>query len=100
VIATNCAVVLLGGHRAAETARMEHAFGLTVAQRGFIETASRGEFLLLAGDRRVSMRIEVPDLHRTILTAATEVPNPLDSSPGDSQDMGAPGRRDPNMWDN
>jgi AAA-like domain len=100
VIATNCAVVLLGGHRAAETARMEHAFGLTAAQRGFLETASRGEFLLLAGDRRVSMRIEVPELHRAILTAATEVANPLDSSPLDSQDMGAPGRRDPNMWDN
>ena len=92
VIATNCAVVLLGGHRAAETARMEHAFGLTEAQRRFLETASRGEFLLLAGDRRVSMRIEVPELHRAILTAATEVPNPLDSSPRDSQDMGAPGR--------
>jgi AAA-like domain len=100
VIATNCAVVLLGGHRAAETARMERAFGLTEAQRGFLETASRGEFLLLAGDRRVSMRIEVPDLHRGILTAATEVSNPLDSAPGDSQDMGAPGRLDPKMWDN
>jgi conjugal transfer ATP-binding protein TraC len=100
VIATNCAVVLLGGHRAAETARMEHAFGLTETQRRFLETASRGEFLLLAGDRRVSMRIEVPALHRAILTAATEVPNPLDSSPRDSQDMGAPGRQDPKMWDN
>jgi hypothetical protein len=100
VIATNCAVVLLGGHRAAETARMERAFGLTEAQRGFLETACRGEFLLLAGDRRVSMRIEVPDLHRGILTAPTEVANPLDSSPRDSQDMGAPGRLDPKMWDN
>ena len=68
VIATNCAVVLLGGHRAAETARMEQAFGLTEAQRSFLETASRGEFLLLAGDRRVAMRIEVPELHRSILT--------------------------------
>ena len=67
VIATNCAVVLLGGHRAAETARMEQAFGLTEAQRGFLETASRGEFLLLAGDRRVGMRIEVPELHRSVL---------------------------------
>lgn len=71
VIATNCAVVLLGGHRAAETARMEQAFGLTEAQRGFLETASRGEFLLLAGDRRVAMRIEVPELHRSVLTGET-----------------------------
>jgi hypothetical protein len=74
VIATNCAVVLLGGHRAAETARMERAFGLTEAQRAFLETASRGEFLLLAGDRRVAMQIEVPDLQRAILTGATESP--------------------------
>jgi Helicase HerA, central domain len=71
VIATNCAVVLLGGHRAAETARMEQAFGLTEAQRGFLETASRGEFLLLAGDRRVAMRIEVPELHRSVLAGET-----------------------------
>jgi hypothetical protein len=99
VIATNCAVVLLGGHRAAETARMEAAFGLTEGQRSFLETASRGEFLLLAGDRRVSMRIEVPDLHRSILTAPSGAPDPLDSTPHDSQDMGAPGRPDPKIWD-
>jgi hypothetical protein len=99
VIATNCAVVLLGGHRAAETARMERAFGLTDAQRGFLETASRGEFLLLAGDRRVAMRIEVPELHRSILTDETEASYPLDAGPPDSQDMGAPGRPSPKIWD-
>ena len=99
VIATNCAVVLLGGHRAAETARMEGAFGLTEAQRRFLETASRGEFLLLAGDRRVAMRIEVPELHRSILTDETGSAYPLDASPLDSQDMGAPGRLSPKIWD-
>ena len=99
VIATNCAVVLLGGHRAAETARMERAFGLTEAQRSFLETASRGEFLLLAGDRRVAMRIEVPELHRSILTDETGTAYPLDASPLDSQDMGAPGRLSPKIWD-
>lgn len=68
VVATNCAIVLLGGHRPVETARMEHAFGLTGRQRRFLETAARGEFLLLAGDRRVEMRIEVPARHRAILS--------------------------------
>jgi Helicase HerA, central domain len=68
VVATNCAIVLLGGHRPVETARMEHAFGLTQAQRRFLETATRGEFLLLAGDRRVEMRVEVPARHRAILS--------------------------------
>jgi hypothetical protein len=99
VIATNCAVVLLGGHRAAETARMERAFGLTDAQRSFLETASRGEFLLLAGDRRVAMRIEVPEVHRAILTEETRPSYPLDDRPLDSQDMGAPGRLSPKIWD-
>lgn len=68
VVLTNCAIALLGGHRAAEAARMEHAFGLTDVQRRFIETAARGEFLLLAGDRRLTMRIEVPPAHRAILS--------------------------------
>jgi hypothetical protein len=99
VIATNCAVVLLGGHRAAETARMERAFGLTEAQRNLLETASRGEFLLLAGDRRVAMRIQVPKLYRSILTDETGRPYPLDASPLDAQDMGAPGRPSPKIWD-
>jgi hypothetical protein len=99
MIATNCAVVLLGGHRAAETIRMEQAFGLTERQRTFLETASRGEFLLLAGDRRVAMRIEVPEVHRDILMGVHQAPEPLDSGHRDSQDMGAPDRPSPKMWD-
>ena len=67
VVLTNCAIALLGGHRAAEAARMEHAFGLTEAQRRFVETAARGEFLLIAGDRRLTMRVEVPPEHLAIL---------------------------------
>jgi len=67
VVATNCATVLLGGHRAAEALQMERAFGLTEGQRRFVEHASRGEFLLLAGRRRCEIRIDVPALHRSIL---------------------------------
>jgi hypothetical protein len=67
VVATNCATVLLGGHRAAEAAQMERAFGLTDSQRRFVEHAPRGEFLLLAGRRRCEIRIDVPELHRSIL---------------------------------
>lgn len=67
VVATNCATVLLGGHRAAEAARMERAFGLTEGQRRFVEHAARGEFLLLAGRRRCEIRVDVPELHRSIL---------------------------------
>jgi hypothetical protein len=59
--------VLLGGHRPAEAAQMERAFGLTDSQRRFVEHAPRGEFLLLAGRRRCEIRIDVPELHRSVL---------------------------------
>jgi hypothetical protein len=77
VVATNCAVVLLGGHRAAEAAQMERAFGLTAAQRRFLEHAGRGEFLLLAGRRRLEVRIDLPDLQRSLLRAHNQsLPTP------------------------
>jgi hypothetical protein len=68
VVATNPAVVLLGGHRGAETARMEAAFALTTAQRRFLEGAGRGDFLLLAGARRLPIHVEVSPLHHALLT--------------------------------
>ena len=76
VVATNCAIAMLGGHRPAEAARMERAFGLTEGQRAFLETASRGEFLLLAGGRRVQMRVDAPAEYRAILTGETQAPTP------------------------
>lgn len=68
VVATNPAIVLLGGHRGAETARMEEAFALTIAQRRHLESAARGDFLLLAGARRLPIHIEVSPLHHALLT--------------------------------
>jgi hypothetical protein len=68
VVATNPAIVLLGGHRGAETARMQRAYGLTDAQRRSLECAARGEFLLLAGDRRLALHVEQPELHHALLT--------------------------------
>jgi type IV secretory pathway VirB4 component len=68
VVATNPAIVLLGGHRGAETQRMEDAFALTPAQRQSLESAGRGDFLLLAGARRLPIHIEVSPLHHALLT--------------------------------
>jgi len=68
VVATNPAIVLLGGHRGAETQRMEEAFALTSAQRRQLESAGRGEFLLLAGARRLPVHVEVSPLHHALLT--------------------------------
>lgn len=67
----NCAIAFLGGHRSIETAAMENAFGLTREQRSFLERAARGEFLLLAGNRRMEVRIELPPLHHDLATRAT-----------------------------
>ena len=68
VVATNPAIVLCGGHRGAETARMQAAFSLTDDQRRLLERAGRGEFLLLAGSRRLAMRVAVSPLHHDLLT--------------------------------
>jgi hypothetical protein len=79
VVATNCATVLLGGHRAAEARQMESAFGLTEGQRRFVEHAARGEFLLLAGRRRCEIRVDMPAVHRSILVPdAAATLHPLD----------------------
>jgi hypothetical protein len=71
VIATNPAMVMLGGHRGIETERMQHAFTLTDEQRRMLEGGCRGDFLLLAGNRRLALHVEAPELHHSLLTSAT-----------------------------
>ncbi|HEY6378028.1 MAG TPA: DUF87 domain-containing protein [Candidatus Dormibacteraeota bacterium] len=68
VIATNPATILLGGHRGAETSRMQDAYSLTDPQRAWLEGAARGEFLLLAGARRLPVHVSAPPLHHALLT--------------------------------
>jgi Helicase HerA, central domain len=68
VIATNPAIVLLGGHRGRETALMEDGFALTDAHRRFLESAGRGDFLLIAGNRRLPIHVDVSPLHHALLT--------------------------------
>jgi hypothetical protein len=70
VIATNPAIVLLGGHRGVETLRMQRAYSLTDGQRQFLERAGRGDFLLIAGQRRLTFHVEAPPLHHDLLTAS------------------------------
>ncbi len=67
VVATNPSLILLGGHRGAETVRMQQAYGLTEAQRRILESAGRGDFLLLAGDRRLGVHVEQPELQHGLL---------------------------------
>ncbi|MDQ6746553.1 MAG: hypothetical protein M3010_00390 [Candidatus Dormibacteraeota bacterium] len=57
VLATNPATLFLGAQRQAEAQRLQRAFGLTDSQADFLATAQRGDFLLLAGDRRHRIRV-------------------------------------------
>jgi type IV secretory pathway VirB4 component len=67
VVASNCAVVLCGGHRAVEVTAMERAFGLTEAQHRRLERAPRGEFLLIAGERRGMIQVDIPTVYRQMI---------------------------------
>lgn len=67
VVASNCSVVLCGGHRAVEVAAMDRAFGLTEDQRRRLERAPRGEFLLVSGARRGMVQVDLPEAYRAMI---------------------------------
>ena len=58
VLATNPATLFLGAQRQAEAQRLQRAFGLTESQVEYLSAARRGDFLLLAGDRRHRVHVE------------------------------------------
>jgi hypothetical protein len=60
VVATNPALVFFGAQRPSEAGRLQQAFHLSPQQRGFLETAHRGDFLLAAGADRVALRVKAP----------------------------------------
>jgi len=58
VLATNPATLFLGAQRPAEAQRLQRAFGLTESQVEYLSAARRGDFLLIAGDRRHRIHVE------------------------------------------
>ncbi|MGA2873047.1 MAG: hypothetical protein ABSF27_05625, partial [Candidatus Dormibacteria bacterium] len=70
VMAVNSATMLLGNQHPAAAQRLQRAFLLDDAQRGWLEGASRGEFLLLMGSTRSPVRVEAPPLYHRLLTTA------------------------------
>src|SRR5438093_7479458 len=48
VVATNPAIHFFGAQRPGEASKLQRAFHLSDAQRSYLETARRGEFLLAA----------------------------------------------------
>ncbi|GAC1578823.1 MAG: hypothetical protein NVS3B24_11690 [Candidatus Dormibacteria bacterium] len=69
VLATNPATLFLGAQRPGEAQRLQRVLGLTDSQVDFLGAASRGEFLLLAGDRRHRVRVEANPWQHTLAVA-------------------------------
>jgi len=78
VVATNPAVAFFGGQRPGEAAKLQQVFHLSQQQRGSLEVAHRGDFLLAAGADRVAVHVQAPpwqeELMRRARTAARPPP--------------------------
>lgn len=60
VLATNPSILLLGSQKHSEASKLQKAFNLTERQLNYLETADRGDFLLVAGPNRVPVHIMAP----------------------------------------
>ena len=57
VLATNPSILLLGSQKRSEALKLQRAYSLTDSQVNFLETAQRGDFLLLAGLNRLPLHV-------------------------------------------
>jgi hypothetical protein len=60
VLATNPSILLLGSQKHSEAVKLQKAFNLTDRQLNYLETAERGDFLLVAGPNRVPVHVMAP----------------------------------------
>jgi hypothetical protein len=60
VLATNPSILLLGSLKHSEAVKLQRAFNLTEPQVNYLETAQRGDFLLVAGPNRVPIHVMAP----------------------------------------
>jgi hypothetical protein len=60
VLATNPSILLLGSQKHSEAVKLQKAYSLTDRQVNYLETAQRGDFLLVAGPNRVPVHIMAP----------------------------------------
>lgn len=76
VVATNPAVLFLGAQRPGEAAKLEAAFHLSRKQRGFLESARRGDFLVAAGNDRLAVAVQAPPWQEEAMRLARTAPRP------------------------
>jgi len=60
VLATNPSILLLGSQKHSEAVKLQKAFNLTDRQVNYLETADRGDFLLVAGPNRAPIHVMAP----------------------------------------
>ncbi len=82
VVATNPALMFFGAQRPGEAAKLEKVFDLSTGQRSLLETAHRGEFLLLAGADRVPVRVQAPPWQEEAMRLARSTARPPPRSVG------------------
>ena len=76
VVATNPAMLFLGVQRPGEAAKLQRTFHLSPSQRGFLETARRGDFLLAAGAERLAVEIKAPQWQEEMMQRARSEARP------------------------
>jgi conjugal transfer ATP-binding protein TraC len=76
VVATNPAVLFFGVQRPGEAAKLQRTFHLSRTQRGFLETARRGDFLLAAGAERLAVEIQAPPWQEEEMRVARDKARP------------------------
>ena len=76
VVATNPALLFLGAQRPGEAAKLQSTFRLSTSQRGFLETARRGEFLLSAGPARLAVDVQAPPWQEETMRLARAAARP------------------------
>ena len=70
VVATNPALAFFGAQRPGEAAKLQEAFRLSPQQRGYLEAAGRGDFLLAAGADRLSLHVKAPTWQEEVMRLA------------------------------
>ena len=70
VVATNPALAFFGGQRPGEAKKLQEVFQLSPQQRGSLEVAHRGDFLLAAGADRIAIHVQAPPWQEEVMRSA------------------------------
>src|SRR5437867_2386435 len=70
VVATNPALAFFGAQRPGEAKKLQEVFRLSSQQRGSMEVAHRGDFLLAAGADRVGVHVQAPPWQEELMRQA------------------------------